>query len=80
MVPAPTLIAKAQIDQSAQIDLLAPIITEEIRKIKTIQEPAEAVDMVGKQLVEIVPKTVKAWVFLAKVQQTVPNNKVNTTL
>jgi hypothetical protein len=38
------------------------------------------VDMEDKQLEEIVPRTVKAWVFLAKVQLTVPNNKVNTTL
>ena len=75
------LIAKAQIDQSAQIDRLVQIITEEIRKIKIIQEPAEAVVMVeDKQLVEIVLRTVKAWEYLAKVQQTVPNNKVNTTL
>ena len=44
--PAPMLIAKAQIDQSAQIDRLVQIITEEIRKIKIIQEPAEAVAMV----------------------------------
>jgi hypothetical protein len=80
VVPAPMLIVKAQIDQSAQIDRLAPIIIEEIRKIKTIQEPAEAVDMEDKQLEEIVLRTVKAWVFLAKVQLTVPNNKVNTTL
>ena len=40
------LIAKAQIDQSAQIDRLVQIITEEKRKIKIIQEPAEAVAMV----------------------------------